>query len=111
MHNCKVSYRKSSVDDLKVLAAKGFIIPFESGVCVIRDWKKNNYLQKDRVTKTTFVQEKQLLTETQNKSYALMDTSCIQNVSNLYTQNSIDKNRLDIICADADKLQAKRKQT
>ena len=31
-------------DDLKLLAAKGFIIPFESGVVVISDWKINNLI-------------------------------------------------------------------
>lgn len=37
-------------DDLKLLIAKGFVIPFESGVCVIRDWRVNNYIQRDRYT-------------------------------------------------------------
>ena len=32
-------------DDIKILIQKGFIIPFESGVVVIRDWKINNTLR------------------------------------------------------------------
>ena len=32
-------------DDLKVLIAKQYIIPFDSGVIVIRHWRLNNYLQ------------------------------------------------------------------
>lgn len=51
----------ASPDDLKLLAAKGFIIPFESGVCVIRDWKINNYLRPDRYTPTLYQAEKQQL--------------------------------------------------
>ena len=43
-------------DDLKVLIAKKFIIPFESGVIVIRHWRMNNYLQNDR-TKPTIYQD------------------------------------------------------
>lgn len=31
-----------SQDDFKLLLEKGYIIPFESGVCAIKDWKVNN---------------------------------------------------------------------
>jgi len=34
------------IDDLNVLIAKKFVIPFENGVVVIRHWKINNYEQK-----------------------------------------------------------------
>ena len=34
-------------DDLKVLTAKQFIIPFDSGVIVIRHWRINNYLRNE----------------------------------------------------------------
>ncbi len=37
-------------DDIRILIAKGFAIPFESGVIVITHWKQNNYIQKDRYT-------------------------------------------------------------
>ena len=49
-------------DDLKILIAKQYIIPFESGVIVIRHWRLNNYLQKDRITPTNYKEEKALLT-------------------------------------------------
>ena len=42
----------ASDDDLKVLIAKKFIIPFESGVVVIKHWKIHNYIQKDRYKPT-----------------------------------------------------------
>lgn len=42
----------ANADDLTVLASKGFVIPFDSGVIVIADWKRNNYLQKDRIKKS-----------------------------------------------------------
>ena len=44
-------------DDLKVLIAKSFIIPFESGVIVIRHWRLNNYLQNDRKKTTIYKEE------------------------------------------------------
>lgn len=47
-----------SADDLNLLAAKGFVRPFESGVVVIVDWKKNNLLRPDRYTPTQFQKEK-----------------------------------------------------
>ena len=32
-------------DDFKLLIAKSFIIPFESGVVVIKHWRINNYIR------------------------------------------------------------------
>ena len=36
-----------SEDDLKLLVAKNFIIPFESGIVVIKHWKIHNYIRGD----------------------------------------------------------------
>ena len=47
-----------SADDLNLLAAKGFVRPFESGVLVIVDWRKNNQIRPDRYTPTQFLDEK-----------------------------------------------------
>lgn len=47
----------ASDDDIKVLITKGFLIPFESGVIVIRHWKENNYIQKDRYKPTIYQNE------------------------------------------------------
>ena len=48
-------------DSIKILILKGYLIPFESGVVVITDWKRNNYLSKDRVKPTIYQEEKSLL--------------------------------------------------
>lgn len=84
----------SSDDDIKLLVIKNFIIPFDSGICVIKDWKIHNYIQKDRFEDTQFLSEKESLIEDENGSYKLMDTKCIQNVSNLDTQVRIGKDRI-----------------
>lgn len=76
-------------DDLKILIAKSFVIPFDSGLIVIRHWRLNNYIQKDRYKETIYKAEKALLQVDENNVYNL-DTDCIQNVSS-------DKNRLDKI--------------
>lgn len=49
-------------DDLRLLAAKGYIIPFESGVVVITDWNINNTLKNDRYHPTLYSTEKSSLT-------------------------------------------------
>lgn len=48
-------------DDLKLLQAKGFIIIFESGVTVVKDWNLNNQIRKDRLKPTIYQAEKGLL--------------------------------------------------
>lgn len=80
----------SSADDFRLLVAKGYIIPFESGVCVVRDWKINNYIQADRKRETLHFAEKAQLSTDDAAAYMLADTSCIQNASSLDTQDSIE---------------------
>lgn len=65
-------------DDLLLLAGKGFIIPFKSGVCVIKDWRVNNSIRADRYTPTIYTQEKALLLE-QNAHDNQMTTVCQPN--------------------------------
>ena len=84
----------ASDDDLKLLIAKKFILVFDSGIIVIKHWRINNYLQNDRIKETVYLEEKAQLQINKNRSYSLRDDQCIQDVSKLYTQNSIDKNRL-----------------
>lgn len=77
-------------DDLKILIAKSFVIPFESGVLVIKHWKLNNYIQKDRYKETIHIAEKQQLTTDSNNVYN-MYTDCIHSID----KNSIDKNSIE----------------
>ena len=44
-------------DDLRLLIQKNYIIPFESGVVVITDWRLNNYIKPDRYKPTVFLNE------------------------------------------------------
>ncbi|RXS52144.1 replisome organizer [Lactococcus lactis] len=76
-------------DDLKILIAKQFIIPFDSGVIVIKDWKIHNYIQKDRYNQTQYLDEKKQLLVEENGTY----TKCIQNVSGLDTQVRLGKSK------------------
>lgn len=88
----------SSADDFRLLVAKGYIIPFESGVCVVRDWKINNYIQADRKRETLHFAEKAQLSTDDAAAYMLADTSCIQNVSKLDTPRIHDASKMDTSC-------------
>lgn len=50
-------------DDLRLLMAKQFLIPFDSGVVVVRHWKIHNYIRNDRYKPTQYQREKSLITE------------------------------------------------
>ncbi len=80
----------ASDDDCKLLVMKRFVLTFESGVIVIKHWRIHNYIQKDRYQETVYLKEKATLELTKNKAY----TECIQNVSKVYPQVSIDKDSI-----------------
>lgn len=93
----------ASEDDLKILIAKRFIIPFESGVVIIKHWLMMNNIRKDRYKPTTYTEEIASLTVKPNGAY----TDCIKNNTwlpsgcqvvavnqNKINQNKINKNNL-----------------
>lgn len=88
----------ASDDDLKLLAAKNFIIPFESGVVVIKHWKIHNYIRTDRLHSTKYTDEKAALSVKENGAYTIMSDICQSNVSqlvgNLDTEDRLGKDRL-----------------
>jgi hypothetical protein len=57
-------------DDLKVLLSKKFVLPFESGVIVIKHWRMNNQLRQDRYHETPHLIEKSKLFLRENASYS-----------------------------------------
>jgi len=85
----------TKASDLELLVKKRFLLQFPSGVVVIKHWKINNQIQKDRYTPTVYTEEYQSLYTKDNKAYTEMDKGCIQSVSEMDTQISIDKDRLD----------------
>lgn len=75
-----------NADDLKLLIAKGFIIPFDTGVIVITHWKINNTLRNDRYHETIYTAEKALLTDDNSGRFKLvskLDTNWNPNVTQL----------------------------
>lgn len=82
----------ASIDDLKVLMAKNYIIRFENGVIVIKHWRLHNTLRKDRYTPTNYQEELGLLGIKENGAYTL---GCQEVAAGLPSGcPSIDKNSL-----------------
>lgn len=95
----------ASEDELKLLIAKSYIIPFESGIVVIKHWKIHNYLRSDRFKPTVFLEEKAQIVEKDNKEYELLPPSSNvgipsgipddnQVVYHLDTQDRLGKDRI-----------------
>lgn len=61
-------------DDMTLLFMKKFLIPFESGVVVIKHWKIHNYIRKDTYTETKYKEEKALLETDENGAYRISCT-------------------------------------
>lgn len=84
-------------DDIKLLIAKKFIIPFASGVVVIKHWRIHNYIQKDRYTETKYIDEKNQLIINKKNGYSLKQISLLDdendNVYILDTQVRLGKDR------------------
>ena len=90
----------ASDDDLRILLLKRFVIGFEEkGVIVIKHWRMNNYLRKDRYHPTQYQDELHTLGIKDNGSYTeqerLLATSGIPDGNQLATEISIDKNSID----------------
>ena len=81
-------------DDIKLLIAKNFIIPFESGVVVIKHWKIHNYIRMGRYKETLYKEEKSQLVTDKSKEYILGRPDDIPLVDQRLTQDRLGKDRL-----------------
>ena len=85
-------------DDLKLLFVKKFLIPFESGVVVIKHWKIHNYIRKDTYTETKYKEEKATLELDENSAYRLAEATPLQlrdeSVTSPSTQDRLGKERI-----------------
>ena len=110
-------------DDFKILLTKQYLIPFESGICVIRHWRMHNYLRADRYKPTAYQAEKSQLAVLQSGEYTTDSALGIPNGNQLDTngmhrvvKSSIDKNRVAEVCggflsdSEADELSGKAEQ-
>ncbi len=83
----------ASMDDMNVLIAKQFIIPFESGVVVIKHWRIHNYIRKDTYKETPYKDEKALLYLDENNGYRL-ENECPSTNRQRTVDTGLGKDRL-----------------
>lgn len=110
--------------DLEILARNRFILCFDSGIVVIKHWKINNDIRKDRYKPTQYTEELSQLTIKDNSAYTWinqeipmlsesvdtngipngyqMDTNGIPDGYHLDTQYSIGKYSIDKDSKDKD---------
>ena len=104
-------------DSMRLLIQRKFVLTFEKKdnfVVVIKHWRLNNYIQKDRYRETKYKEFMRELYYDENKSYSMnpgdghypclpeekpapvsnMDTDRIQPVSTLETQDRLGKDRV-----------------
>lgn len=83
-------------DDLKILISKSYLIPFDSGILVIKHWRINNYLRGDRYRPTQFQKEFNMLENHENKAYQLKSEWSTIGIPVVNPDKiRIDKNRID----------------
>lgn len=80
-------------DDLRVLIKNHFVYPFESGICVITDWRINNTLKNDRYTPTIYAAEKALFDALKHDG-ELMESFWNQDGTEMEPQHNITKHNI-----------------
>ena len=84
----------ATTDDINILIARKFIIPFENGVVVIKHWRIHNYIRKDTYNEPNYKGEKARLEYDENNAYRLTDGSRQRAVDEPSTQVSIGKDSI-----------------
>ena len=88
----------ASSDDMNILIMRKFIIPFDSGVVVIKHWRIHNYIRKDTYVETKYKDEKEQLTLDENNAYTTKKMQLLQlrdeYVDEPSTQDRLGKDRL-----------------
>lgn len=82
----------ASNDDMNVLLSKKFVLNFDSGIILIKDWKIHNVIRKDMYKPTIYTDEKNQIILDDTKSYRLRNEYVPQI---RLDKNRLDKNRLD----------------
>ena len=105
-------------DDLKILISKSYLIPFDSGILVIKHWRINNYLRGDRYRPTQFQKEFNMLENHENKAYQLksewstigiplVNPDKIRIEKNREEENSIEDTKMSLKTDKIDKMSLK----
>ena len=82
----------ASEDDMRILCSRKFLIPFDTGVVVIKHWRIHNYIRKDTYHETKYKEEKSMLGLDENDAYSLQ--VCDELVTGTLTQDRLGKDSL-----------------
>lgn len=97
-------------DDMNILIARKFVIPFESGVVVIKHWKIHNYIRKDTYKETNYKEEKATLEFDENNAYRISNNIRQLPVDEPSTQVRIGKDSIGKVSIDEDRTGEERKK-
>lgn len=93
---------RASEDDLRVLIGKQFLIPFDTGVLVIKHWRIHNVIRKDMYKPTLCSDEKSMLEEDSSGSYRIRTEPvtnplriCTEDVPNTVQDRTVNKSKLN----------------
>ncbi|MDE6614154.1 MAG: conserved phage C-terminal domain-containing protein [Clostridia bacterium] len=89
----------ASTDDKNILLVRHFIIEFQSGVCLIKHWRINNYLRSDRFQATKYTEERNQVVIGENGAYVLVDERYTNGIPNNGIP-SIDKDSIGKVSID-----------
>ena len=109
----------ASVDDMKILIAKQYVINFDNGLIVIKHWKVHNTIRKDTYKPTQHRLEKAMLSvengiyvtnpsQPCNEPVTDLSQPCNKSVPCTLQNRTIDKNRLDKNRLDENRLDENR---
>jgi hypothetical protein len=79
-------------DDLKVLILKKFLIDFQTGIVVIKHWRKNNQIRYDRYNETNYLEEASKLFVKKDGTYTI-DADNIGVIPFMATKKQPDSNQ------------------
>ena len=85
----------ASDDSLKILFAKKFLIPFNEGICVVKHWRINNQIRKDRYRETKHIREKSKLFIRSNGSYSMKSENALPVPGGHFSMEEIFENQGD----------------
>lgn len=105
---------RAKEDDMKLLIAKSFIIPFDSGIIVIKHWRINNLIRSDRYKPTTYTEERAMLAIKENGAYTEKTdgkTVGIPSDTQWYPQDRLGKVRLGKVRGESAEAHTRARET
>jgi hypothetical protein len=78
-----------SVDSLKLLIAKGFLLPFSDSLVVVAHWEMQNHIQPSKKTPTVYTGQKEMLTIDEQGIYRKLSDNFRRNAGEMPVDSMI----------------------